>query len=46
LIFVVKDAISKEMMVAMVVYSESLLVLAPLSSNLFPIFMVLHKREP
>ncbi len=34
-----------EMMVPMVVYGESLPALDPLSSNLFPIFMVLHKRE-
>jgi hypothetical protein len=43
---VVKDAVSKERMVHIVIYGESLLVLDPLSSNLFPIFMFLHKREP
>jgi hypothetical protein len=43
---VVEDAISKEKVVAIMICGESLLVLHPLSYNLFPMFMVLCKREP
>jgi hypothetical protein len=42
---VVEDAISKKKVVPIMIYGKSLPVLDPLSSNLFPIFMVLHKRE-